>query len=186
MGYREFAKDYKIEYEDRPGQKRPKAVRVYVGPWFRFEQPPEKIRFLRWYYLIGMAAIALLLLIPMCIDCAFTRILYIQVPAAMAWIPWVLAVGATWRLWTAKDRVDRQHNAMLGSRMSSSCLFLMGFCLISFLGSIVAQGFYTPQPADYVICGCYALSGACGVALFAKRKGLNMIMVDPGTNKNEK
>ena len=64
LGYRDFVKDYKIEYEDVPGRKRPKATRVYVGPWYRFTEPAGKIRFLKWYYLIGMAVIALLLLIP--------------------------------------------------------------------------------------------------------------------------
>ena len=180
MSYREFAKDYQIEYVDRPGHKRPKAVRVYVGPWFRFVQPPEKIRFYRWYYLIGMVCIALLLLIPMFVDCTFTRTWYIQVPAAIAWIPWVFAVGATWRIWTAKEKVDRQHNAMTGPRMSGATLFLMGFCLISVLGTVYAQTAYTAQMADYLICSCYVLCSACAIALFAKRKVLDMVMIDPG------
>ena len=177
MGYREFAKDYKIEYEERPGHKRPRAVRVYIGPWYRFAYP-EKIPFLRWFYLIGLAVIALLLLVPMCIDCTFTRIWYIQVPAAAAWIPWIFAACATWRLWTAKEKVDREHNAMLGGRMSGACLFLMGFCLISFLGSIYAQTVTTPEAVDVVICVCSFLAGACGIALFSKRKQLDMVMIE--------
>lgn len=178
MGYRDFAKDYKIEYVDRPGHKRPKAVRVYIGPWFRFVEPPEKIRFIKWFYLIGMAAIAVCLLIPMCIDCTFTRIWYIQVPAAVAWIPWVFAACATWRLWTAKEKVDREHNAMLGSRMNGASLFLMGFCLISFLSGIYELTVQTAAPADYIICVCYMLAGICGIALFSKRKSLEMVMID--------
>lgn len=179
MGFREFAKDYKIEYVDQPGRKRPKAVRVYIGPWYRFQQPPEKIRFLKWFYLIGLAAIALLLLIPMCIDCAYTRIWYIQVSAAMAWIPWVFAACATWRLWTAKDRVDREHNALLGDRMSGASVFLTGFCLFSFAGCIYASVTHAPAAADYVVCVCCLLSSLCGIALFSRRKGLNMVRIDP-------
>ncbi len=178
MGYREFAKDYKIEYVDRPGKKRPQAVRVYVGPWYQFEQPPEKIRFLKWFYLIGMAAVAIFLLIPMCIDCAFTRIWYIQVPAAAAWIPWVLAACATWRLWTAKEKVNREHNALLGDRMSGSCLFLMGFCLISCFGCAYAATLFSLQTVDYLICGCCMLSGIGSIALFSRRKQLNMVQVE--------
>ena len=178
MGYREFAKDYKIEYEDRPGHKRPKAVRVYIGPVFRFVQPPEKIRFLKWLYLIGISVIALALLIPMCMDCTFTRIWYIQMPAAIAWIPWVFAVCATWRLWTAKEKVDREHNAMLGSRMNGACLFLMGFCLISFIAGIYELTVQTAAAADYVICICYMLAGICSIALFSQRKGREMEMID--------
>lgn len=174
MGYRQYAKDYKIEYEDVPGRKRPKATRVYVGPWYRFTEPAGKIRFLKWYYLIGMAVIAVLLLIPMCMDCPFTRIWYIQVPAVAAWIPWVFAACATWRLWTAKDRVDREHRDMLCDRMSGATLFLMGFCLISFLGCVFASSVQTVQIADWVVTGCCMVSGVAGIALFSKRKALNM------------
>ena len=182
MGYRDFVKDYKIEYVDVPGRKLPKAVRVYVGPWYSFAKP-EKITFLRWFYLIGMAVMAVLLLIPMCIDCSFTRIWYIQVPATMGWIPWVLAVGSTWRLWTAKERFDREHNSLLGSRMSGASLFLMGFCLISFLGTIYRQLLYPVQPADYVVCMCYALATGNAIAMFSRRKGLDTQMVQPGEKK---
>ena len=179
MGYREYAKDYKIEYEDRPGRKRPKAVRVYVGPWYRFEQSPEKIRFLKWFYLIGLAVVAAALLIPMCIDCAFTRLWYIQVTAAGAWIPWVFAACATWRLWTAGEKVDREHNDMLGSRMSGACLFLMGLCLISTFGCFYAMvNVGTMATADYVTSGCNMLAGIGGIALFSRRKELNMIPVE--------
>ena len=177
MGYREFVKDYKIEYVDRPGRKRPKAVRVYIGPWFRFAAPPEKIRFLRWFYLIGLAAIALSLLIPMCIDCTFTRIWYIQVPAVAGWIPWIFAVCAAWRLWTAGERVNREHNALMGGRMSGASLFLMGFGLISWIGCCYALTVHTALTADYIVCVCCMLSGACGIALFSRRKGLDMVMI---------
>ena len=178
MGYREFAKDYQIEYVERPGRKRPKAVRVYVGPWYRFKESPEKIRFLRWYYLIGVALAALVLLIPMCIDCAFTRLWYVQVPAVAAWIPLLFAGCATWRLWTAKEKVDREHNQMLGARMSGASLFLMGFGLVSFLGCLYAAGVCTLTGADYVVSGCCMLLAVCGAALFARRKSLDMERIE--------
>ena len=178
MGYREYAKDYTIEYIEQPGRKRPKAVRVYIGPWYRFTEPPEKIRFLRWFYLIGMLAVAALLLVPMCIDCTFSRIWYIQVPAVAGWIPWVFAACATWRLWTAKDKVEREHNALLGGRMSGACLFMMGFSLISFIGCINALTALAAKPADYVVCVCCMLCGICNIALFSRRKQLNMDMID--------
>ncbi len=178
MGYREYAKDYKIEYVDRPGHKKPKAVRVYIGPWYRFSESPEKVRFLRWFYLIGMAAVAVLLLIPMCMDCTYTRIWYIQVPAVVAWIPWVFAACATWRLWTAKEQVDREHRNLLCDRMSGATLFMMGFCLISFLGCIAASPELTMKAADYVVTGCCMAASICGIALFSKRKSLNMEKIE--------
>ena len=92
MKYRDFAKDYEINYVSVPGKTRLKAIRVYKGPYFSFLAPPKRIRFLRWYYLTAMILLAFILIVPMCIDCAFTRAWYIQVPSAVAWIPFVLAV----------------------------------------------------------------------------------------------
>lgn len=178
MGYRDFAKDYEIEYVERPGKKRPKAVRIYVGPYFRFAASAERIRKLRWFYTLGLILTAVLMLIPMAIDCAFTRTWYIQVPAAAAWIPWVLALGALWRLWTAKELVDREHYELLYNRMSGSCLFLMGFCIISAVGCIVLSSQQKLETADALVCACCILSSICGMALFSKRKELDMIRVE--------
>lgn len=186
MGYREFVKDYKIDYVDRPGSKRQKAVRVYVGPWYEFTASPEKIRFLRWLYLSGMVALAVLLLIPMCIDCVLTRIWYIQVPASAAGIPMVFAVCATWRLWTAGQKMNREHNSLLGSRMKGACLFLMILPGISCAGSIHGLLTKTVSARDYLVCACYILALATAVILFSQRKGLDTQMTDPGENKKSK
>lgn len=175
MGYRKYAKDYEIEYVERPGKKRPKAVRIYVGPYFRFAAAPERVRWLRWFYLIGMAVMALLLLIPMCVDCTFTRIWYIQTPMVAAWIPWVYAAAATWRLWTAKEKVDREHCDLIHDRMSGACLFLMGFSVISVVGCVVQLSLQAPSARDLLTCGCSLAAGSCGVILFSRRKELEMV-----------
>lgn len=179
MGYRDFAKDYQIEYVDHPGKKRPKAVRIYVGPYFAFKASAERVQFLRWFYTIGLALTALFLLIPMCIDCAFTRTWYIQTPAVAAWIPWIFSAAAAWRLWTAGEKVDREHYELLHDRMSSACLFLMGFCLISCAGCAVSLSEQMASAADYVVCLCCMGAGICGIALFSKRKELEMVQVEP-------
>lgn len=177
LGYREFAKDYRVEYVNRPGSKRSKAIRVYVGPWFKFVEAPEKIRFIKWFYLIGMAVMTLLLLTPLCIDCTFSRIWYVQMPAVVAWIPWVFAVCATWRLWTAKEQVEREHNAMLGGRMSPATLFMAVFSGLGFMGSIYACVVYPKSLPDYVIMGCSALATVCAIVLFSRRKSLKMVQI---------
>ncbi len=175
MGFREFAKDYKVEYIDQPGRKRPKAVRVYVGPWYRFKQPPEKIRYLRWYYLISLAVVALSLLAPMCIDCDYTRTWYIQVPAAIAWIPFVFAACAVWRLWTAKERVDREHKSLLGDRMSGASLVLLFFCTFSFFGCLYATVTGAPKTADILVSACCAIAEAGAIAMLSRSKSLEMV-----------
>ena len=178
LSFREFAKDYQIEYVDQPGKKRPKAVRVYIGPWYRFVQPPERIRFLKRFYLCGVLSIAAMLLIPMCLDCAFTRAWYIQVPAVIAWLPWIFAACATWRLWTAKERVDREHNALMGNRMSSSTLVMAGFTMTSLAGCVYAMATQAAAFSDYVVFICCMFSGFVSIALFSKRKSLDMVKID--------
>lgn len=175
MGYRKYAKDFEIEYVDRPGKKRPKAVRIYVGPYFRFSVPPERVRWLRRFYLIGIFVMALLLLIPMCIDCGFTRTWFIMTPFAAAWIPWVFSAAATWRLWTAGEKVDREHYELLHDRMSGSSLFLMGFSLIAAVGCALRLSQISASVKDYLICACAMGAGTCGVLLFSKRRELEMI-----------
>ena len=174
MGYREYAKDFEIEYVDRPGRKRPKAIRIYVGPYFQLKASPERVRRLQRLYLLGLLACAILLLIPMCTDCTFTRIWYIQVPAAAAWIPWLLASDSVWRLWTAKDRMEREHADLIHDRMSSSCLFLTGFFGISCLGCLVLLSRVSPSGADWLTCVSYLSGLLCSSAMFAKRRELEM------------
>ncbi len=178
MGYRDFAKDYQIEYEDRPGKKRPKAVRIYVGPYFRFTASPERLRFLRWFYTAALVLAAVFLLIPMTLDCPFTRTWYVQVPAVAAWIPWVLSMGALWRLWTAGELVDREHYELLYNRMSGAGLFLMGLSIISTAGCIVLLSQQEATGQDSIVCACCLAASVCGMAVFAKRRELDMERVE--------
>lgn len=174
MGYRQYAKDFEIEYVERPGRKRPKAVSVYVGPYFQLKASPEQVRKLRRFYLGCLLVSTAALLIPMCIDCAFTRTWYIQVPAAAAWIPWLLAAGSVWRLWTAKTKMQREQADLIHDRMSSSSLFLSGFFGISCIGCMVLMGSNPAAPADWLISLCYITGLLCSCSMFAKRKELEM------------
>lgn len=174
MGYRQYAKDFEIEYVDRPGRKRPKAVRIYVGPYFQLKASPEQVRRLKRFYLMGLLASAVFLLIPLCTDCAFTRIWYIQVPAAAAFIPWLLAADSVWHLWRATDRMEREHADLIHDRMSSSCLFLTGFFGISCVGCTMQMGNVTASGADWMVSLCYIAGLLCSCAMFAKRKTLEM------------
>lgn len=178
MGYRDYAKDYEIEYIERPGKKRPKIHKIYVGPYFRFTKPFEEIRRLRLYYLLLLLLTGISLLVPMCIDCSFSRTWYIEVPAVTAWIPWLLSAGAVWRLWTAKNLVDREHYELMHDRMSGSALFLLGFCSISSVGCIYKMMHQPGLMKDYIVCVCCILSVLFSCAMFAKRKDLEMESIE--------
>ena len=174
LGYRQYAKDFEIEYVDRPGRKRPKAVRIYVGPLFRLKASAERLRFLRRFYLAALLACTVLLLIPMCVDCSFTRTWYIQVPAAAAWIPWLLTAGSVWHLWTARDILQREQADLIRDRMSGSCLFLTGFLGISAIGCMILMSQQQPAAADWLVSLCYLAGLLCSCAMFSKRKELEM------------
>lgn len=178
MGYRKYAKDYEIEYVSVPGKKRERPVRIYVGPYFRFKAAPEQVSRLKWLYLVGLLLIAALLVVPMYLDCAFTRTWYVAGPAVGAWIPLLLAAGATWRLWTAGEQVNREHHDLLVDRMGGASLFLMALCSITVIACVIALMQTTAEPRDTVVCGCYLAAAVVSVVLFSRRKGLEMYPVE--------
>ena len=178
MGYRKYAKDYEIEYVPQPGKKREKPVRIYVGPYFVFKASPDRINRLKWFYLTGMLLTAALLIVPMYLDCTFTRIWYVQGPAAGAWIPWLFAAGATWRLWTAGEKVNREHHDLLCERMSGASLFLMALCCITVAACVIATMQQQAALYDRIVCGCYLGAAVCSVILFSRRGALEMVQVE--------
>lgn len=178
LGYRKYAKDYEVEYVDRIGNKRPKAVRIYVGPYFRFRGTARDLRRLRIGYSVGVLLAALFLLIPLTVDTAATRTWYVQVPAAMAWIPWVLSAAALWRLWTAKEPVDREHYDMLYQRMCGACMGMMILEGISLLGCVLLLIKGGAGWTDALVLVCTAGTLLCGMGMFARRGGLRMDEVE--------
>lgn len=178
MGYRKYAKDYEIEYVSRLDRKKPKAVRIYVGPYFRFSAPPERIRVLKWRYLAGIVLLFAVLLVPLCIDCLFTRTWFIQLPAVAAWIPFVLAAASVWRLWTAGEKVEREHYDLMYQRLCGSLLFLMAFGAVSLAGCAALLFRETRGAEDLVVLFCYIAQLVCGAVLFSWRKGLVMDEVE--------
>ena len=178
MSYKKYAKDYEIEYVVQPGKKREKAVRIYVGPYFQFAVSAERVRLLRWLYLAGVITAFFFLLLPMSLNGALGRVWYVQIPAAAAWIPWVLAVASVWRLWTAGEKVEREHNDLLGGRMSGACLFLAIFSGISAVGGVFALTKMGGAAEDWLVPACMACACVCSLVLFSRRKELVMIEVE--------
>lgn len=188
MGYREYAKDYEIEYVQQEGKRRPKAVRIYVGPYFRFQASEETIRSRKRQYLLLVLLLGLALLVPMMVDCRLTRTWYVEVPSVAAVIPWLLAVCSVWRLWTAGEQVEREHCDLLHDRMRGASFFLMGFTGISVLGSVVALTEASAVGMDYLAAASFLISLGCSVAMFALSKDLQMTAVEnpekPQAGKN--
>lgn len=175
MGYRKYAKDYIIDYVPVKGKKREKPVRTYIGPYFRFRVSPQRVAWLRRFYLAGLLVQALLLSLPLVLDSAVTRIWYVVFPGTCAWIPWTFAACACWRLWTAGEKVDREHNDLLHDRMAGSTLFLLGLTLGSAVGCILALSKIHAAAADYAVCVINLFSAICAMLLFGRRKELEMV-----------
>lgn len=178
MGYKKYAKDYEIEYVNRVGKKRPEAVRIYVGPYFKFDVSSEEIKKLKITYLIAAIVAGIALLVPMCIDCDVTRTWYVQLPAVVAWIPWLLAACSVWRLWTAKEKVEREHYDMMYQRMNGSVLFAVILGAISFICCEVFCTTNSVSVIDLFIGFWYLLFTACGIVMFVNRKKLKMTEVE--------
>lgn len=185
LGYRKYAKDYEIEYVPRLDGRRPKAQRIYVGTYYRFRASDEQLRGLRWFYLLLVLLQALLLLLPLCRDSAFGRTWYIQLPAVTAWIPWALAAASVWRLWTAGEKVEREHYDLLCGRMSGACLCMMILCILSFGGGLLRLLRQGIGAGDWLVLICGGLASANACVLFSRRKGLEMVPVDAKETKEE-
>lgn len=186
MGYRQYAKDFEIDYVPQPGKRRPKAVRIYVGPYFRLKASGQELRRLQRFYLLRLLSAAALLLIPMCVDCSFTRTWYIQVPAAAAWIPWLLCCGSVFQLWRATENMQREQADLIHDRMSGSGLFLTGFFGISCIGCVLRMSSQAPAGKDWLVTLCYIAGLLCSFGMFRRRKDLEMIRLPnpeaPGEN----
>ena len=172
MGYKDYAKDYEIELRARPDGKKPKSVRVYVGPYYVFKSAPERMSGTRLMYTVLLLVVTACLLVPLCIDCASTRTWYVQVPAAVAWIPLVLALCALAGLWTAKGKMERSHYEGIYNRMSGSAFFLMLLSAVSSAGGMLLMGKQGISLADAAVLVCNAIAFVLSVLLFAKRREL--------------
>lgn len=154
MGYRKYAADYEIEYVERLGQRRAKAVRIYVGPYFVLRLGGDELRRLRLFYIIMIALSATLLTLPMCIDCVSTRTLYVQLPAAAVWLPWAFAASSVWYLCTAGEKLEREQNDALHNRMSPATLAMLILSAVAFVGSVACVLRKSASGADVLVAFC--------------------------------
>ncbi len=189
MGYKKYAADYEIEYRARPDKKRPQAVRIYVGPYFVFDRSAAELKKLRLFYIALCLLTALFLLVPMCIDCGSTRTWYVQLPAAFAWIGWVLAVYSLWNLLSYKERAEREQRDGICDRMSSGAFTVSLFTALASLGSLIYLVKNGITAADILVLLCNLAALACALLMFRRRAELEMRQVEnpekPQTKKKK-
>lgn len=178
MGYRKYAADYEIEYIERLDKKRPQTRRVYVGPYFVFDCGAAELKRLRFFYIALCLLTAIFLVVPMCIDCGSTRTWYVQLPAAFAWIGWVLAVYSLWNLLCYKERAEREQRDGICDRMSSGAFTVALFTAIASVGSVVYLIRNAVTAADVLVLLCNLASLACAALMFSLRKRLEMHQVE--------
>lgn len=174
MGYKKYAADYEIEYIERLDKKRPQAKRIYVGPYFVFNCSAAALKKLRVFYIALCLLESLCLLAPMCIDCGSTRTWYVQLPAACAWIGWVLAVYSVWTLCCYKERAEREQRDGICDRMSSGAFVLVLFTAIAFAGSLLYLVKNGIAPADILVLLFNLAALVCALLMFSRRNRLEM------------
>lgn len=189
MGYKKYAADYEIEYIERLDKKRPQARRIYVGPYFVFDLSTAELKKLRLFY-IGLCALtAAFLLVPMCIDCGSTRTWYVQLPAAFAWIGWVLAVYSLWNLLSYKERAEREQRDGICDRMSSGTFTMALFTAIASVGAVIYLVKNSIALPDILVLLCNFAALACAILMFSRRKRLEMRQIEnpekPQTKKKK-
>jgi len=189
LGYKKYAADYEIEYIERLDKKRPQARRIYVGPYFVFDLSTAELKKLRLFY-IGLCALtAAFLLVPMCIDCGSTRTWYVQLPAAFAWIGWVLTVYSLWNLLSYKERAEREQRDGICDRMSSGTFTMTLFTAIASVGAVIYLIKNSIALPDILVLLCNFAALACAILMFSRRKRLEMRQIEnpekPQTKKRK-
>ena len=178
MKYQDYIKDYDVVYENHPGRRRPVPHRIYIGTYYRFSEPRERVRFLRWLYSVGLGVIALCLIVPMFMDCVFTRIWYIQVPSVAVCIPLYLSLGSMYRIWRAGEKVTREHSYLITQRMNGCMVAMILLYTISASGCVYGLMFGDACIADWVVSICSLIGLAVSIVLFMQRSGLKMVPVE--------
>lgn len=178
MGYKKYAADYEIEYIERLDKKRPQARRIYVGPYFVFDCSAAELKKLRLFCISICLVTAACLIVPMCIDCGSTRTWFVQLPAAFAWIGWVLTVYSLWNLLSYRERAEREQRDGICDRMSSGAFTVAVFTAAACVGSFVYLIKNGISAADILVLLCDLAAFACALLMFRCRKKLKMRQVE--------
>lgn len=166
MAARKYVSDYKLETHITPNGK-VESIPVYQGAYFTFQQPAEKIRWLRRYLLVSCTAV-LALLLPLLFDnTRLGRTVYVVLPAVSTLVPLYLLFAGARRLGFAEDPFTREHRDKTDNRIRGASVALTACLAISCAGSVIH--FIVNGPAANELLCVICLFLALAVSIYSLR-----------------
>lgn len=172
MVSRKYVGDYRLENRTNPKTGKVSTVPVYRGDWFAFCADAQTVRRMKRLYPILSLLCALLLLLTLTLNAPSGHAYYVSLPFVALIPPVYLSLAGSWRIWTAKARLTREHSDKLQPRFASCSLFITAFSAVSAAGHVlyaVREGFSVRDGVSLI-----AMLGvlACGIVMFRNKDRL--------------
>lgn len=177
-----YASDYRLENVADPKTGKLKTKAVYRGDWFRFEKPAElvkkrKILFTALTAVVIAAFAAALMLTGGAErnrDVKALEQIYVLLPFVGLLFPIYYLIGATVRMWSAREKVTRADKDRIEGRFTGAAVAAIVLAGVSLAGHIVSWALNGETKSDIVLLILTAAVIAAGVVMLVFRKDLAM------------
>lgn len=185
MVSRKYTNDYRIEpYLDRKGRLRDRAV--YCGLYYTFCENRRNIRKTAWQITALNALATLTVVLPMCFRSDYFRQFYLVLPQAFLLLPLYFLWAALYRVFTAGEKVTREHRDKIMNRFPTAGIFLLILSSVSVVGTVVYAVIGSMRGADWFAAACAAIRLVPAVLMFLLRGKLRLedVPIPPASPEN--
>lgn len=174
---RKYVDDYRLDNMLGSNGKL-KTVPVYCGDWYEFEADAATVAQARRRYVVLTVVAIVSLLYLLIFTNHIGHVWYVALPVALSTIFLFFTALSTWRLWTAKGPVTREHKDKIHDRMATMSMFttvLAGLCFAGCVYHLIAVEF---RLRSLVFTLFAALFTASALLMFLGRGVLRMKLSD--------
>ena len=174
-----YREEYVVEKVQEKGDKKPRKVVKYIGPWFAFEYPDDVVALWKKIYFFGYIAMVVLMLIPVCISTRVTDAWYVMLGEIACLLGLYFGIKVAWKLFRSGEKLVHRDADKIDSQIPITSVI----CVIGFgagaIGSVVYMclekfvGF-----TDIVATAAMALGCAIAVILLANNGKIDTYEVD--------
>lgn len=141
MARGKYIKDYTIENQYNPRTGKTKKISKYTGPYFSFTDI-EKVKKGKTLFLILSILSTVSFFVMMFVNAPCGHAFYVMVPLVISLIFYFYLWASMLRLFTAKDKVTREHKDKIGARFKMASMAILILTSVSFVGHIVYDILY--------------------------------------------
>lgn len=168
MVSRKYTSDYRIDDFVDPNTGKVATRTTYIGKYYRFRAPKAQVARARKVYAALSALTAVLFAVPMFLDPDVLRAFYAALPFAAITIPMAYLAAGCQRLYSAKDKVTREHRDKSAPRLRGCGISVCVLAGISMIGMIVCACLHGFSAADWISVLCAAAMIAAHILVLLK------------------